>query len=62
MESMKVRGKRDLQNVAARALRLEAMGRITAEASHEIRSACRRSLRLIEEMEEWDKDGELIDG
>jgi hypothetical protein len=62
MESMKKRGALDLSNVAARALKLEAMGRINAEAAHEIKSCCKRALRVIAEMEEWDGKGELIDG
>lgn len=62
MESMKKRGARDLSNVASRALKLEAMGRINAEAAHEIRSCCRRALRVITDMEELDGNGELIDG
>jgi hypothetical protein len=59
---MKRRGRRDLENVQARALKLAAMGRISDEDAHEIRANCRRALLVIRDMREYDRKGELISG
>ena len=60
MESMKERGRADLEGVAARALKLAAMGRVANDDAKKIREHIYRAIAVIEVMSEEDKDGEEI--